>query len=859
MRLIFLIFFICVWSVCIIPNTVLHLLHNNLTIRTHSSSAISFQTEMEQEEEGDSSFEDLAFTPNIDDNDAQKKQLGNGTAHKLRDPIELLAKAIDNMSLSHHDPKIILQHEIPSAFCAHPIHLHSLTRLTNISTIFRSRFSICALCEERISLVAGDVVTCLACSIFYHRQCTRSDRMRICSVNGRLLEERKQYSQHDKILEESKHLFQQYTKDGSVAEQRLAAPIPISELGIDKETEIRQDDRGTIVDNTSRPILPRKETSAIVEEEAIILECSEGSSDSSHDGVWSDAGPPAHWALSSNASEALRGIKSSSESKSKPSKNGSDESHEEQEQEQEQEQDWKATFSNLSRVLQSNVFANGGDNIPDAKNLSSSQKKGGKGTGHIVQTNILSASDADSQNEKNVMENSKALMQRISQTIQSQEQHTNDCILKGKVVSDVLKEADPTPTKTQRAVKGTVEVVKKTKKSMGVASMAGGIAGATAGLIIGGPAGAYVGSKIGQAVGVAGVIIEGTIGVGVLVAGVTGTVLTVKQLKGDENRIVAIGGKGSEQVVLVRPNVVVDCIWDEITMNARRSAPKNNFVEGLSLFGNKVADKKERKRRDRDIVFSEEEELNTKDKVFLLVTSSLNDKRSLPGYVYRELIGEVKNRAQARKDRSEVDAEKNTGNFSRAMRQDVHGIIKHITATLLEVRPGFCSSTLITELSAMAVETIVFGELYNHVMEEIKIETNEKDRTLTDKISALSDKAHALGINLYDHISMDAIKSIEMLPFYHSVEEKLRCCVELLECVSNAGSNSNMGADFLLTLICQHLAVAAVPYLNAECAFLEEFAKDEQLLQGKEGYALVTIQASLHFLNASKDTVQDLF
>jgi hypothetical protein len=69
-----------------------------------------------------------------------------------------------------------------------------------------------------------------------------------------------------------------------------------------------------------------------------------------------------------------------------------------------------------------------------------------------------------------------------------------------------------------------------------------------------------------------------------------------------------------------------------------------------------------------------------------------------------------------------------------------------------------------------------------------------------------------------------------------------------------------MGADFLLTLVCQHLALAHVPKLNAECSFLEEFATDhQQLLQGKEGYALVTIQACVHFLNASQNLVEDVF
>ena len=50
-----------------------------------------------------------------------------------------------------------------------------------------------------------------------------------------------------------------------------------------------------------------------------------------------------------------------------------------------------------------------------------------------------------------------------------------------------------------------------------------------------------------------------------------------------------------------------------------------------------------------------------------------------------------------------------------------------------------------------------------------------------------------------------------------------------------------------------------MPNLNAECIFLEEFARDQQLLQGKEGYALVIMQATLGFLNASQNLVENVF
>ena len=38
-----------------------------------------------------------------------------------------------------------------------------------------------------------------------------------------------------------------------------------------------------------------------------------------------------------------------------------------------------------------------------------------------------------------------------------------------------------------------------------------------------------------------------------------------------------------------------------------------------------------------------------------------------------------------------------------------------------------------------------------------------------------------------------------------------------------------------------------------------EFARDEQLLRGREGYSLVTLQAALHYLNSSSNFESDIF
>jgi hypothetical protein len=180
-------------------------------------------------------------------------------------------------------------------------------------------------------------------------------------------------------------------------------------------------------------------------------------------------------------------------------------------------------------------------------------------------------------------------------------------------------------------------------------------------------------------------------------------------------------------------------------------------------------------------------------------------------------------------------------------------------------------------MSATAVESLVFGELYDNVIEEIVEETRECDTALMNKIRAFDKSHEAFPVNNNggtstdypsDLISQPAIDSLSLLPEAHSTADKLRYCVEFLELISvhftqltakSSGKQSCLSADSLLKMVCQHIIAAKVPNMNAEILFLEEFARDEQLLRGKEGYALVTLQASLHFLNTSTDFDTDIF
>jgi hypothetical protein len=191
-----------------------------------------------------------------------------------------------------------------------------------------------------------------------------------------------------------------------------------------------------------------------------------------------------------------------------------------------------------------------------------------------------------------------------------------------------------------------------------------------------------------------------------------------------------------------------------------------------------------------------------------------------------------------------------------------------VTATLLEVRPGFAASASVTEYTATAVEALVFGEIYDLVMEEIEAELRDKDNKLLEKIAAFEEK-QAQGESGHEDYkaatSEGALQALHQLTEAHSAVDKLRYCVQFLEQISDYFSGEQdskqapMGADSLLKLVCQHILVAKLPGIHAQIAFLDEFARDEHLLRGKEGYALVTLQASLHFLDASFDFTAEIF
>lgn len=394
---------------------------------------------------------------------------------------------------------------------------------------------------------------------------------------------------------------------------------------------------------------------------------------------------------------------------------------------------------------------------------------------------------------------------------------------------------------------------------IGTAAVVGGIAGGVAGLAF------AAGPAIAMA-GAVGVFAESSVSMGVLVASMATGSMTARQIQEriEERRVLTMGEEGiSQKIMLVRPSIVIDPIWETITAEAYASRPKDtsaNFdMARKSLFFNDLVLSRERYHRDIDIVKTAEEEISTDEKVLLLVSRLLNDKSSLPGHVYRELVQAFRNRCD--------DRESAAGRFRR---DDAHAIIKHVTATLLQVRAEFSSSPHITERTASAVETLVFGQLYNLVWDEILVETAEKDEALKQKVKTFNllqyeeNGTHVFVSNeipskLEKNVSQSALDAVRQLPQCHTTADKLVNCVRFLEHISEhftATDGRFLSTESLLQMVCQHLWICMSIHaaeLHAEVTFLEEFARDEQLLRGREGYALVTLQAALHFLDSSPD------
>jgi hypothetical protein len=272
-------------------------------------------------------------------------------------------------------------------------------------------------------------------------------------------------------------------------------------------------------------------------------------------------------------------------------------------------------------------------------------------------------------------------------------------------------------------------------------STIGTVVGGVAGFAIAGPVGSIVGSQIGRNISTVGsTLVESGVGLSLLVVDIAKAAnflplqsINSENKKERELRLI------NSTLILVRPDIYVEPIWGEYATEARRlwelkmqnscsSSSSSSSTSLVSVYNNtnnaSTNERQLRYQKDIDIIKADAGELTMKDKIFLLVNRILNDKLSLPGYQYRYLILKHKRRTMfGTNDDDHVaptadindDDDNNDKTLLRSCRQDAHGIIKHITATLLEVRPGLASSSTMTELTACAVETLIFVELYEIV------------------------------------------------------------------------------------------------------------------------------------------------
>ena len=115
------------------------------------------------------------------------------------------------------------------------------------------------------------------------------------------------------------------------------------------------------------------------------------------------------------------------------------------------------------------------------------------------------------------------------------------------------------------------------------------------------------------------------------------------QISRQNVRTITIGEQGmKKKMLLVRPNVVVGPGWEKICRQRREEWQDERAGNVLNMIKSAVTDLDKGKERDTDIVNMSENEINLNDKIILLVSRILNDKKSLPGYVYRGMIQEFR-------------------------------------------------------------------------------------------------------------------------------------------------------------------------------------------------------------------------
>jgi hypothetical protein len=771
----------------------------------------------------------------------------------VKETVVWLEEGGENNHLSSNALERTIHAMEKSRVCVHPGHYHSFQQVN-----FMMPLAKCAGCDQGLPTIilsfggggndtSKQVVRCVACGAVAHRRCALSSDLRWsqpCPVNavhlntssgsGSPVTVEAEAQAHESLQQTEQKSLLQAEQETDNLEESWCTSEQVDEKMPDLTQDASHENEFIDVgdDDTSIQQQQQNQDQETLFEDDELVPLS----------TWTQEGPPQHWAsniqsLPTITFPASNVVRSGDNNKDKGDGTGSSCSDDEH---------VHVTplhyanhpFASVSRALQENVIAHF-----RGQKATTGPRVDGSSTS-IDQPKVNKDKDESSSTQTDT-DTAKVLEAQVTTTTKVEpEQEEKNSIVKFA-------------SGTYEAVMASVNMPRR----IGAVAMAGGIAGGVAGLAIAGPAGAFAGCKLGQTAGALGVILEGSVSIGVFVASIATAGYTAQQIQEQiqERRILTMGEDGTtRKVLLVRPNIQIDPVWDQISSDARRNAPKK--APAFSLYpGSDAAKIRERHRRDSDIVRTAENEIPTTEKVLLLVSRMLNDKSSLPGHVYRYLIEAFKQRCKER-DCLVAEIASIQAISPRARRDDAHAVIKHVTAALLEVRPGFAASPAFTELTAAAVETLVFGQLYSLVFDEIVMETKGRDTALQEKIETFEKERP---MHTFDNLVSDqALDALRLLPEGHSAVDKLAYCVRFLELISEHFSFATDGtvcADSLLKMACQHILAAKLDGMNAQVAFLEEFARDAQLLRGREGYALVTLQASLHFLNMSIDMEKDIF
>jgi len=274
--------------------------------------------------------------------------------------------------------------------------------------------------------------------------------------------------------------------------------------------------------------------------------------------------------------------------------------------------------------------------------------------------------------------------------------------------------------------------------------------------------------------------------------------------------------------------------------------------------------------------------LSVEEKILLLVSRTINTPSTPSAYLLSALL-----KAHAISPKRSIIA-------------DTHGVVHWLLLEVLRERPALLKSgRRIVLRTAISVDELVFGSVYDKVWEAMEDATRLREEGMRAKIidwranrkeagrmksgedcffydsddeseetenrSDVAARGDRMNRKNIKKLMEPPIQALKRLQESKTAVAKLCALVEVLEVTcemasaTEHSSDSPAGADTLLHYLCRVIIFAIENNdednkmnLFAEIMFVEEFARDDFLTQGKEGYALVTFQAAMHFVSELK-------